>query len=95
VQGAPTFAALKALREHLPAHTLRVYRRGEGELTIPGDVTTTVADALEDLTVVVDQQSYLVEVGDLIGGRVVVTMKPVAVVLPDAGVDVAPGGLEP
>ena len=97
VSGLPTFAAFKALRGQLPNHTLRIYRQGGGELTFAGDVAAAVADSLQDLEFDADNQHFPVEVGDVDGGRVVVTVLagPATVVLQDAGVDLAPGGLEP
>ena len=97
IKGLPTFSAFKALREHLGTHTLRIYRPGEGEITFKGDVAATVADGLQDLEFDADGRHFSVEVGDVVGGRVVVSVVAGAaeIVLEDAGVDVAPGGLEP
>ena len=97
VKGLPTYSVFKALRTHLGTHTLRVYRVGEGELAFKGDVAADVADVLQDLEFDADGQHFSVEVGDVAGRRVVVTITagPVTIVLEDAGFDIAPGGLEP
>ncbi len=97
INGVQTFAVFKQLRQHLPPHTLRIYRPGQGEVTFIGDIAAAVADAVQDLQIEYEGQRYAVEVGDMVGGRVVVTLAATVapLVLPDAGVDVAPGGLEP
>ena len=66
-------------------------------MTFIGDIAAAVADAVQDLQIEYEGQRYAVEVGDMVGGRVVVTLAATVapLVLPDAGVDVAPGGLEP
>jgi hypothetical protein len=71
VEGVPTFAALRGLRDALPPHTLLLYRGGYAELRVTGDVGSDVADRLLGTSFLVDEVRYRVEVKEIVAGKVV------------------------
>ncbi len=81
VDGLPSFAALKPVRDLVPAHALKLYRPNHSELQVDGDVAATVADVLGGRVVDVGGVHYALEVRELDRGRVVVA----ASVFVDAG----------
>lgn len=99
VSGLTSFRALARLRALLPTHELSIYKDGHATLSFKGDVGTAVADALEGATFVVDEQTWAVEVSEFAEGHIAIAVTPETVEdvvdLEDAGVNVAPGGLEP
>jgi hypothetical protein len=98
IEGLPSFSAMRAVREGLPVHDLRVYRPGRTELFFDGDLAARIADQLQGR--VIDAGgglSLILEVKELDRGRVVVGASPfvdagVAVVV-DAGVVVGDAGV--
>ena len=108
VTGLTTFSSLKAVRDLLPAHTLKVYRPQRSELVVDGDVAGAVADRLEGKVVDVAGVLMTLDIKELDHGRLVVGVSAFvdagvivdggvadAGSVVDAGVAVAPGGLEP
>lgn len=95
-EGLPSFSAVKAARDLLPPHTLKVYRPSRSEVVIDGDVGNAIADAVEGKVLVLEGGSLRLGVTEVNAGRVVVVAVAAdedAGVVGDAGVVAAPGGL--
>ena len=108
IEGLTSFSAMRAVREGLPEHALRVYRPGRTELAFDGDVAAAVADRLQGKVLDIGGAALILEVTELDRGRVLISAAPFvdagvadlvdAGALTDAGAGptvVAPDGLEP
>ncbi|MDP2339704.1 MAG: serine/threonine-protein kinase [Deltaproteobacteria bacterium] len=77
VEGLASFTAMRAVREGLPEHALRVYRPGRTELSFDGDVASRLADQLQGRIIDGGGGHFMIlEVKELDRGRVVVGAAP-------------------